>query len=106
MDISEKKDGSVRKEWFYLETDVSRAEVQKTAPQRCKRGEVKKPAPQRCEEPARDTNREENTETVNALQKQRKDPEQVRYLVERDPQGVRRREEPGLLHPAGQPAAG
>ncbi len=81
VDISEKKDGSVRKEWFYLERvfaargeEIFTPEVQ--APQR---GEEIRPAEVREPAPAY-INREENKESVNALGK--KDPEHVRYLVE------------------------
>jgi len=81
IDISEKKDGSVRKEWFYLErVFASRGEENFTSDgKRPDRGEesftteVQEPAPAYI-------NREENRESVNALGK--KDPEHVRYLVE------------------------
>ena len=82
VDISEKKDGSVRKEWFYLErVFTGRGEENFTT-------EVKSPArgeenfTTEVNEPTAYTNREENRETVNALKMQGKDPEHVRYLVE------------------------
>ena len=80
VDISEKKDGSVRKEWFYLErvfvgrgAENCTSEVQAVRSAENCTTDVQEPAP---------TNREVNKESVNALQAQRKDPEQVRYLVE------------------------
>ena len=80
VDISEKKDGSVRKEWFYLEraftgrgAENCTAEVQSSGGAEIRTPVVQEVAP---------TNREVNRESVNALQTQRKDPEQVRYLVE------------------------
>ena len=82
VDISKQKDGSVRKEWFYLERvfaargeEICTSEVQ--ARKDTARHEEKRPA--EVHESAR-TNREENKESVNALGK--KDPEHVRYLVE------------------------
>ncbi len=80
MDISEKRDGSVRKEWFYLEraftgrgAENCTSEVQAMrGAESCTTG-VQEVAP---------TNREEHRESVNALLTQGKDPEQVRYLVE------------------------
>ena len=82
VDISEKKDGSVRKEWFYLErmfptrgAEIFPSEVQKKVSSEENRlAEVREPAPPYI-------NREENKESVNALGK-RKDPEHIRYLVE------------------------
>ncbi len=81
VDISEKKDGTVRKEWFYLErmfptrgAEIFTSEVQKkvSGEETCT-PEVRETAPGYI-------NREENRESVNALGK--KDPEHVRYLVE------------------------
>jgi hypothetical protein len=82
VDISAKKDGSVRKEWFYLErVFVGRgAENCTSEVQPPERGEEKRTAEVRETAPV-DINREENKESVNALG-QRKDPEHVRYLVE------------------------
>jgi hypothetical protein len=80
VDISEKKDGSVRKEWFYLErvfvgrgAENCTSDVQAERSAENRTTDVQEPAP---------TNREVNRESVNALQTQGKDPEQVRYLVE------------------------
>ena len=80
VDISEKKDGSVRKEWFYLErvfaarsAEICTSEVQGVRGAENRTTAVQEAAP---------TNREENTEGVNAVEKQRKDPEHVRYLVD------------------------
>ena len=79
VDISEKHDGTVRKEWFYLErifaargADIFTSGVQNRASgeEACTAG-VNETAP---------TNREENRESVNALVE--KDPEHVRYVVE------------------------
>lgn len=81
VDISEKKDGAVRKEWFYLErvfptrgAEIFPSEVQKSVSgeENCT-PEVRPTSP---------TNREENKEGVNAVEKERKDPEHVRYVVD------------------------
>ena len=82
VDISEKKDGSVRKEWFYLErVFVGRGAENCTSEVQAVRGEEIRPAEVRQSAPAY-INREVNREGVNALQMQLKDPEHVRYLVE------------------------
>jgi hypothetical protein len=82
VDISEKKNGSVRKEWFYLERVFAarREEIFTSEVQEKERGEEAFLAEVR--KPAGDTNREENTKSVNALQKHHKEPEHVRYLVD------------------------
>jgi len=84
VDISEKKDGSVRKEWFYLErvfagrsAEIFTSDVQ--AAHVAERGEETSPT---AVQQIALTNRQENTEGVNALEKQEKDPEHVRYLVD------------------------
>lgn len=85
MDISEKKDGRVRKEWFYLERvfatrgeEIFTSEVQEK-----ERGEETFPAEGReSADSNREENREENKESVNALQKHDKEPDHVRYLVD------------------------
>jgi hypothetical protein len=79
VDISEKKDGSVRKEWFYLErVFTGRGEENFTSDVKVpERGEGSFPAEVQEAAP---TNREANTESVNALGN--KDPEHVRYLVD------------------------
>jgi hypothetical protein len=81
VDISVKKDGSVRKEWFYLErVFVGRgAENCTSEVQPPERGEESRTAEVR-ETALAYINREENKEGVNALGK--KDPEHVRYLAE------------------------
>ena len=92
MDISKEKDGSARKEWFYLErifatkqnelSDVDlpgegRAEENFLSEVQASGRQEDVRLPDRKEIAA--TNREENKESVNALGK--KDPEHVRYLV-------------------------
>jgi predicted transcriptional regulator len=84
VDISEQKDGSVRKEWFYLERvfaargeEIFTSEVQ--VEKDTGRHEEKRPA--EVQESAC-TNREENKESVNALPKQEKDSAHVCYVVE------------------------
>lgn len=84
VDISEKKDGSVRKEWFYLErvfaarsAEIFTSDVQ--AAQAAERGEETSPTAVQEVAP---TNREDNKEGVNALGKQLKDPDHVQYLVD------------------------
>jgi len=81
VDISEKKDGSVRKEWFYLERVFAGrgAEIFTSDVQDAARGEESRPAEV---QQGASINKQENTEGVNALDKQRKDPEHVRYLVD------------------------
>lgn len=83
VDISEKKDGSVRKEWFYLErvfagrsAESFTSEVQGSG--ETARGEEDRPAAVQDAAPG---NIQENREGVNALEHQRKDPDHVRYLV-------------------------
>jgi len=81
VDISEEKDGSVRKEWFYLERVFATRgeEIFTSEVQRSGRGEEAFPAEVR--EPA-PSNTEQNTRSVNALHRQQKDPAHVRYLVD------------------------
>jgi hypothetical protein len=80
VDISEQKDGSVRKEWFYLERAFAArsAEICTSEVQRVRGAENRTTAVQE----AAPTNREENTEGVNALGIERKDPDHVRYVAE------------------------
>lgn len=94
MDISKEKDGSARKEWFYLErvfatkqNDLS--DVDLPGEGRAEENFLSEVQPGGRQEVVRlpdrqelaSTNREKNKESVNALGK-RKDPEHVRYLVE------------------------
>lgn len=93
IDISKERDGSARKEWFYLErvfatkqNDLSdidlpgegRAEENFLSEVQAggRQEDPRLPDRQRIAS----TNREENRESVNALEK-RKDPEHIRYLV-------------------------
>ena len=82
VDISEKKDGSARKEWFYLErVFTGRGAENCTSEVQSSRGaENRTPAVQ--ESAPATINRQENRESVNALQTQKKDPDHVRYLVD------------------------
>ena len=81
VDISEKKDGSVRKEWFYLERVFAGrgAENFTSDVQEKGRGEASRPPEVQKAAPI---NRQENREGVNAFEKQHKEPDHVRYVVD------------------------
>lgn len=95
VDISQEKDGHARKEWFYAErvfatrrmdlpvADVpaeGRAEENFLPDVQVRGRQENVRLPDR--QVASATNKEENRESVNALQTQTKDPEHVRYLVD------------------------
>lgn len=84
VDISEKKDGSVRKEWFYLErvfsgrgAEICTSEVQE--PQEESRCAETCPSAVREDAPS---NIRKNREDTNALERPRKELGHVEYLVD------------------------